>query len=279
MLNAERVSFAYDRRSPVLRDVSMSAARGEIVGILGPNGSGKTTLLKVLAGLLRPQAGRVLLDGMPVASLDRRKAAQRMSVVPQETHLAFDYSVLEVVLMGRYAHLGAFELEGPRDLAAARDALASTGTAAFERRPFESLSGGEKQRVVIAAALAQLDDGDKAPAAPKGGAYMLLDEPTASLDLRYQLDVVGLLKRLRQERQHGIIVSIHDLNLAAALCDRLVLLREGCVIVDGATRAVLTDQHIRELYGVDVEVVAHERAGHPIVVPLGRAAAGVKDPR
>jgi iron complex transport system ATP-binding protein len=279
MLTAERVSFAYDRRTPVLREVTMTASRGEIVGILGPNGSGKTTLLKVLAGLLHAQEGQVRLDGRPIASLDRRATARRMSVVPQETHLAFDYSVLEVVLMGRYAHLGAFELEGPRDFAAARNALAMTGTAAFEQRPFESLSGGEKQRVVIAAALAQLDGAKgEGGAALKGGAYILLDEPTTSLDLRYQLEIVSVLRRLHREEQHGIIVSIHDLNLAAALCDRLVLLRDGRVIGDGPTRDVLTPGHIRELYGVEADVLAHERAGHPVVVPFGRASGPAAGP-
>jgi iron complex transport system ATP-binding protein len=268
MLSAEDVFFAYDRDAPVLRGVTVSAAPGEIVGILGPNGSGKTTLLKVLAGLLRPQRGRVLLDNRPLASLDRRAIARRMSVVPQETRLAFDYSVLEVVLMGRYAHLGAFELEGPDDVAAARAALAMTGTAAFERRPFESLSGGEKQRVIIAAALAQLDRGPAAGDA--AAAYLLLDEPTASLDLGYQLEVLAVLRRLHRERRPGIVVSIHDLNLAAALCGRLVLLREGRVLADGPTREVLTPAHVRELYGVDVEVIPHEAAGHPVVVPLAR---------
>jgi iron complex transport system ATP-binding protein len=272
MLAAEDVFFAYDRDSPVLSGVTVSAAPGEIVGILGPNGSGKTTLLKVLAGLLRPQRGRVLLDNRPLVSLDRRAIARRMSVVPQETRLAFDYSVLEVVLMGRYAHLGAFELEGPDDFAAARAALAMTGTAAFERRPFESLSGGEKQRVIIAAALAQLDRGPAG--ADDEAAYLLLDEPTASLDLGYQLEVLAVLRRLHRERRPGIVVSIHDLNLAAALCNRLVLLREGRVLADGPTREVLTPAHVRELYGVDVEVIPHEAAGHPVVVPLARVGGG-----
>jgi iron complex transport system ATP-binding protein len=267
MLRADEVFFAYEPGSPVLRGVSVAAGAGEIVGILGPNGSGKTTLLKVLAGLLRPRAGRVTLDDRPLSSLDRRVIAQRMSVVPQETHLAFDYSVLEVVLMGRYAHLGAFELEGPDDFAAARSALQATGTAAFERRAFESLSGGEKQRVVIASAIAQLDRGET-------GGYLLLDEPTASLDLGYQLDIIALLRRLHRERDLGIVVSIHDLNLAAAFCDRLVLLRDGQVLADGPTRDVLTPAHVRALYGVKAEIVPHATAGHPVVIPIARSAPG-----
>jgi len=139
MLSADRVSFAYEPASPVLRAVSIEANPTEILGILGPNGSGKTTLLKVLAGLLRPQSGSVLLDGRPIAAGDRRGIARRMSIVPQETHLAFDYTVLEMVLMGRYSHLGPFELEGPEDFAAARRALRATGTERFEKRPFDEI--------------------------------------------------------------------------------------------------------------------------------------------
>jgi iron complex transport system ATP-binding protein len=273
MLAADRVSFAYERNTPVLRDVSVVADASEVVGILGPNGSGKTTLLKILAGLLHPRAGTVTLDDRPLEALDRRSIARRMSVVPQETRLAFDYTVLEMVLMGRYAHLGPFELEGPEDFIAARRALRATGTERFEKRPFESLSGGEKQRVVIASAIAQLDRGDPAVGGETGGyTYLLLDEPTASLDLGFQLDVIGLLRRLRRERQLGIIVSIHDLNLAAAFCDRLVLLRDGQVLADGATRDVLTPASIRELYGVEADVLSHPGAAHPVVVPIGRSA-------
>jgi cobalamin transport system ATP-binding protein len=302
MLRAADVSFAYEPGAAVLRDVSLAVDAREIVGILGPNGSGKTTLLKVLAGLLRPGRGRVMLDERPLAALDRRSIARWMSVVPQETRLAFDYSVLDIVLMGRYAHLGAFELEGPDDFAAARRALRATGTERFENRPFESLSGGEKQRVVIAAAIAQLDTTAARPAgtgvAPEtaglppsssgtaepprtregaraGGCterYLLLDEPTASLDLGYQLEVIGLLRQLHRTRELGIIVSIHDLNLAAAFCDRLVLLRDGQVLADGPTREVLTPARIRDLYGVEAEVLPHPAAGHPVVVPIGRSA-------
>jgi iron complex transport system ATP-binding protein len=267
LLRADNVSFAYERGAPVLTGVSLAAGAGEIVGIIGPNGSGKTTLLKVIAGLLRPERGHVTLDGRALGSLDRRAVAARMSVVPQDTHLAFDYSAIEIVLMGRYAHLGAFELEGPDDFAAARRAMEATGTAPLEARPFGALSGGEKQRVIIASALAQLDS---PPDAAGSAAYLLLDEPTASLDLGYQLELLKLLRQLHQDRRLGIIVSIHDLNLAAGLCDRLVLLRAGRVIADGPTREVLTPAGIRELYGVEADILSHGPAGHPIVVPLRR---------
>jgi iron complex transport system ATP-binding protein len=272
LLTAGNVSFAYEQRVPVLHGVSLDASSDDIVGLLGPNGSGKTTLLKVLAGILPADAGDIALDGRALAAWPRAALARRMSVVPQETHLAFDYSVLEIVLMGRYSHLGAFELEGPEDFAAARRAMRATGTAPLEMRPFASLSGGEKQRVIIASALAQLDRGDDRPQGDGNGAsYLLLDEPSASLDLGFQLELVALLKQLRRDRHLGIVVSIHDLNIAAALCSRLVLMRQGRVLAAGPTADVLTPTHIRMLYGVEAEVTTHGLAGHLVVVPLRRA--------
>src|SRR5688572_25888923 len=155
LLRAADLTFGYGE-TPVVRGVSLEVPANGFVGIIGPNGSGKTTLLRLLAGTRKPQRGSVHLDGVPLAALGRGAIARRMAVVPQETQLAFEYSVLEVVLMGRYPHLGAFEIEGPRDVALARAALAATGTLSLEARPFSTLSGGEKQRVIIAAALAQI---------------------------------------------------------------------------------------------------------------------------
>jgi iron complex transport system ATP-binding protein len=227
----------------------------------------------------------VTLDGVPVSSLSRTAVARRMAVVPQETQLAFEYSVLEVVLMGRYPHLGAFAVEGPSDLAVARRALASTGTLDLQDRAFSNLSGGEKQRVIIAAALAQLTpepvaqpfraaetvaqpfraaDSTLQPAA----AILLLDEPTAALDLKYQLSVAALLRALHRERRLAVVVSTHDLNFAASLCTTLVMLKQGRVIASGPVDEVLTPDRIRELYEVDAEVVRHPRTGHLIVTPL-----------
>ena len=276
MLEAADVRFGYGA-APVLDGVSLKVGRQGLVGVLGPNGSGKTTLLRLLAGRLRPQAGAIRLDGRAVADLPRAALARRMAVVPQETHLAFDYSVTEMVLMGRYPHLGPFELEGPRDLTIARDALAATRTLDLEARSFDTLSGGEKQRVVIASALAQLDrraENGGGPAADWSDGLLLLDEPTASLDIGYQLDIAALLRQLWHERRVTILVSTHDLNLAAGLCRELVLLKEGRVLAAGPTEAVLTTANIRELYGVEAEVRRHEAAGHLTVVPIGRVGAG-----
>jgi iron complex transport system ATP-binding protein len=184
-----------------------------------------------------------------------------MAFVPQETHLAFDYSVLEVALMGRYPHLGPFELEGPEDVAIARDALEATGTGHLAARVFATLSGGEKQRVVIASALAQQ------------AGILLLDEPTASLDLGFQIDIATLLKRLNRERGLTMIVATHDLNFAAGLCQSLVLLKDGRVLEAGPTADTLTAASIRALYGVEADVRAHAGLGHVTVVPLSRSTA------
>jgi len=229
-----------------------------MVGILGPNGSGKTTLLKLLSGTLTPTAGTIRFDRRPLADWKRRDLARRIALVPQETHAPFDFTVLDIVLMGRFPHLGTFALEGPADLAIAQQALASTGMSAFEARPFATLSGGEKQRVVIAGALAQ------------GPELLLLDEPTASLDLGHQFDVQLLLAALNGERGVTMVLSTHDLNLAAALCRHLILLRGGRVIAQGPTDAVLTPDTVRALYGVDADVQRHPVSGHLTVTPLAR---------
>src|SRR6185436_9916129 len=156
MLRAIELTVAFGAKR-VLDRVSLDVPAGALVGVLGPNGSGKTTLLRVLAGTLPPQSGRVTLDGADISKLDRRSVARRVAVVPQDTHLAFDYTVLEVALMGRYPHLGSFEVEGPADFAAAEAALEATGTLDLAQRAYTTLSGGEKQRVIIASALSQLD--------------------------------------------------------------------------------------------------------------------------
>lgn len=272
LISATDLRFAYDG-APVLHGVTMTVRPGALVGLLGPNGSGKTTLLRLLAGTARAGAGRVTMDGRDVASMSRQAVARRLAVVPQETQLAFDYTVLEIALMGRYPHLGAFELEGPRDVEIAREALAATGTAHLADRLFTTLSGGEKQRVVIASALAQFEGrGDGAPPGEATPRYLLLDEPTASLDLHYQLEIAALLRRLNDTAGLGIVVSTHDLNLAASLCNELVLLRDGRVVAHGATREVLTPHSVQALYDVHTDISFHDEAGHLTVVPLRPAA-------
>jgi iron complex transport system ATP-binding protein len=231
---------------------------------------------------------------VPLAALSRAALARRMAVVPQETHLAFDYTVAEVAMMGRYPHLGAFEIEGPRDIAVIEETLASTGTLHLKDRPFATLSGGEKQRVVIAAALAQISLDRAAFRLPparealrrtavalaKAGqaeesssGYLLLDEPTASLDLGYQLEVIALLQQLHAERRVAIVISTHDLSLAGTLCESLTLIRDGAIVADGPTDEVLTPENVRSLYGVEADIIRHA-SGHRVVIPIRRTDRG-----
>ena len=275
LLRATDVTFGYGDK-PVVRGVSLDVADDGFVGIIGPNGSGKTTLLRLLAGTRSPERGSVTLDGVPLRTLPRAVVAQRMAVVPQETQLAFEYTVLEVVLMGRYPHLGPFALEGPADIRVAREALRATGTLDLESRPFSTLSGGEKQRVIIAAALAQISPVEAGFSRPdiRGSRpdtrILLLDEPTAALDLKYQLEVASLLTSLHESHDLAVVVSTHDLNFAAGLCRTLVMLKDGRVLSNGPVDEVLTPARIRELYEVDAEVARHPRSGHLRVTPLGR---------
>ena len=259
LLWADNVSFRYAPEAPLVVDgVSVRLAAGALTGILGPNGSGKTTLLRLLSGTHRPTSGRVRLGERPLDELSRRDVARRIAVVPQETELAFEYTAIEIVLMGRHPHLGLFAVEGPDDIRIAQDAMASTGTSHLANRQFHQLSGGEKQRVVIAAALAQ------------SATLLLLDEPTASLDLGYQLEVSSLLERLNREQGVTMALSTHDLNLAASICRELILMRDGRVIATGNTASVLTPENVQRLYDVEADVHVHEITGHVTVVPVRR---------
>jgi iron complex transport system ATP-binding protein len=268
LLWADNVSFRYAAGAPLVVDgVSVRLGDSALVGILGPNGSGKTTLLRLLSGTRRPTSGRVRLGGRSLDQWSRREAARQIAVVPQETELAFEYRAIEIVLMGRHPHLGVFTVEGPDDVRIAQEALASTGTSHLAERMFHELSGGEKQRIVIAAALAQLASRSSAPSAPS---VALLDEPTASLDLGYQLEIAALLLRLNREHGVTMAISTHDLNLAASICRELILMRDGRVLAAGPTAEVLTPENVRRAYDVEADVQVNSETGHMTVVPVRR---------
>ena len=268
LLWADNVSFRYAAGAPLVVDgVTVRLADGALAGILGPNGSGKTTLLRLLSGTRKPTAGRVRLGERPLDQLSRREVARQIAVVPQETELAFEYRAIEIVLMGRHAHLGVFTVEGPEDVRIAKSAMAATGTSDLAERPFHELSGGEKQRVVIAAALAQSAN------------LLLLDEPTASLDLGYQIEVAALLQRLNQDHHVTMAISTHDLNLAASICRELILMRNGRILAAGPTSEVLTPDNIRILYDVEADIQVNSESGHITVVPVRRTIASEQQVR
>jgi iron complex transport system ATP-binding protein len=244
-----------------LRGVSLAVGAGEFVGVLGPNGSGKSTLVKALSRALRPAAGSVLLDGADIWRLGPRDVARNVAVVPQDAPAPFDFTALEVVLMGRSPHLSRLAAEGVEDLRIAREAMERTDTWAFAGRPITQLSGGERQRVTLARALAQ---------EPR---LLLLDEPTSHLDLGYQMETLERLAALNTEAGTTLVAVLHDLNLAAAFCPRLVLLSEGRVVADGAPEAVLTRERLRDVYRVDVLVQPDPVHGRPHVYPT-RGSSG-----
>lgn len=254
LLSASGVWFRY-RHEWVLRDVSLEMREGEILGILGPNASGKTTLLGVLQGILKPQRGKVLLDGEDVMGMPRRKVARTLAVVPQEMVLTQSFTVLEVALMGRHPHLGMMGFEGAQDRLIATASLQKTGCAHLAHRDVNELSGGERQRVSVARALTQQ---------PR---VLLLDEPTAYLDLKHQMELVELLGRLHREEGLTVVWVSHDLNLASLVCHRLLLLKEGKVQALGSPQEVLTEKTIWDVYGARVIVDLDPMSGAPRITP------------
>ena len=243
------------RARTALRGVSLSVAPGEVVGLVGPNGSGKTTLIRAVTGVLRPVSGEVRLLGDDSAALSSRDRALRAAVVPQEPLLPDAFTALEIVLMGRTPHLTLLQNEDAGDVAAAERAMRATATWEFADRPAGELSGGERQRVVVARALAQ-----EAP-------LLLLDEPTAHLDLGHQAGVLELMRRLCREERRGVLAVVHDLTLAAQYCDRLVLISSGEVVAQGTAAEVLRKDVLRAVYGAAVDVFPHPQTGLPVVAP------------
>lgn len=259
VLEARGLRVGYDGRE-VIREADLALLRGEFAGLIGPNGAGKTTLLKALAGRMRPEVGEVLLEGRPMAQRPRREVARMLAVVPQLSTPPFEFTVREIVAMGRTPHLSRLQGERAEDREAIERALALTDTGVLADRPVTELSGGEFQRVVIARALAQ-----EAP-------VMLLDEPAAHLDLGHQAAIFDLLVRLNREEGRSILCVSHDLNLAAQYCDRLIVLAGGATVAEGPPEDVLTEERIADLYGarVQVDVGPH---GRPRVTLLGSGGA------
>jgi iron complex transport system ATP-binding protein len=226
----------------ILRDVTLALAPGEVLTLAGPNGAGKTTLFRVASRVLRPTAGTVSLLGRPLAAYARRELARVVAVVPQDATIAFPFSVGEIVLMGRSPHLGTLGFETRDDVDRARDAMRRVGIEALADRSVLTLSGGERQLVLLARALAQ------------DARVLLLDEPTAHLDLRHRVRVAALVRELVREGRSALVVS-HDLGLAARSGDRIALLRDGQLHVLGTPREVLTPANLRAVFDVETEIL------------------------
>lgn len=253
MLTLQQVALGYGRLN-ILRDVAFAVNEGEMVGIIGPNGSGKSTLLKGICRVITPNEGRILFKGRDMGSLNRSEIARGIAVVPQTPHLPETFTAFEIVLMGRTPHLGRFRFEGYRDFDIAWRAMEITRTQPLAERTVDKLSGGQKQLLTIARAIAQ---------EPR---LMLLDEPTAHLDINYQMEILDFIRALCRDRTLTALAVLHDLNLAAQYCDRLVLLGSGGVRAVGSPREVLTEENIAQTYGARVHIAPHPLNGLPTVL-------------
>jgi iron complex transport system ATP-binding protein len=244
MIELNNVSLGYNRRA-ILQNVSMKAGPGQILGLVGPNGSGKSTLIKGMTRVIDLFSGHILIDTRDIKTINRDELARLVATVPQSPALPGAFTAFEVVLMGRTPHLGLLRYEGGKDLAVAWQAMEATHTQSFAERRVSELSGGERQRLVIARALTQQ---------PKA---MLLDEPTANLDINHQVEILNLVKSLCLEQSLTVIIALHDLNLAAQYCDWMVMLNGGKVYAQGTPLDILTAPNIKRVYGADVCVYPH----------------------
>ncbi|CAD7769152.1 Cobalamin import ATP-binding protein BtuD [Candidatus Methanoperedenaceae archaeon GB37] len=251
MLKIRNLKVCYGKRE-VLRGVNLDVEEGELLGIIGPNGSGKTTLIRAITGVIRPEDGRITSRGEDLSSWDRKTIARHIAVVPQSVSIDFEFTIEEIVLMGRTPHLNG--RENPEDYEIVRNSMRETETVHLKDRLITELSGGEIQRVIIARALAQEPE------------ILLLDEPTSHLDIRGQVEVLHLIKKLVKNGITALAV-IHDLNLAAAYCDRIALLYNGQIMAHGRPESVLTRENIQEAFKITVTVEKNKTNSTPIILP------------
>ena len=256
LLEAANISFSYDDR-PVLRDVSVTLGSGEIVALLGPNGAGKSTLLRVLLGQLESD-GQILWEGRPVRDWPRRQLSRRVAYLAQSPTIEPEQKVGEVLATGRAPYWGAFGLESAHDVRVVQDVGRQLDLTDLMTRPMAELSGGQRQRVFLGRCLVQQ------PAA------LLLDEPNTFLDLRYQVELSRRLKSLAKEQQLGVLMASHDLNLAAMVADRLILLRDGAVVAQGPPDSVLTAETVSAVYGINMRRIDPPGSRFPLIFPADK---------
>ena len=254
LIETKDLTFAYAEK-PVINDISLNFQAGEFTGVIGPNGSGKSTLLKLIGGILPSPSETVFFKNRELSHYKKKELAVSIAWIPQEKQMAFSFKVIDIVLMGRHPYLSPLSFEGKDDYQIAEDAMRQTQVLEFAQRSFNEISGGEKQRVMIASAISQKPE------------VMLLDEPTSALDIKYQIEVLSILKRLNEQENKSLILAMHDLHLASKFCKRLVLLKEGRVFCEGTPAEVLKKEILEEVYEVKVKIFLDDDDGSLIVVP------------
>lgn len=253
-ISLKDVSFAYDR-NPILKNISLDIQPGETIGVIGPNGSGKSTLIKLMGGVLQSKPGDIFFKGEDLRLLKRKTLAQSIAWIPQENPLVFPFKVSEVVLMGRHPYLSPLMFERIEDFHISRRAMEATQTLEFANRLFNEISGGEKQRVMIASALAQEPE------------MMLLDEPTSALDLKHQMQILNILKQLNETRGVTLVMALHDLHLASKFCKRTILLQKGQIVRDGAPDEVMQKDILEKVYDVKIKIFRDQEDGSIMISP------------
>ncbi len=259
MLKVENLSCRIKEKN-ILTKVDLHVKEGEFVGIIGPNGSGKSTFLKNIYKVLKPWEGTVKLMGEDLVAMSNREMAQKIAVVIQEQESSFDFTVEEVIMMGRHARKKMLETENEKDREMLKEVLEATGLYDIREQSFTTLSGGEKQRAFIARSLIQ------------DTPCLILDEPTNHLDIKYQLELMDLVKG----RKKTVVAVIHDLNIAAMYCDRIYALKEGTIVAEGTPEEVLTQEFIREVYEVDAEIIKDSRGQRRIIYHSGKQIPDIK---
>jgi len=254
LIETKGLTFAY-AEEPVLRDISLTLQAGEFTGVIGPNGSGKSTLLKLIGGILPSPSETVFFKNLELSHYKKKELAVSIAWIPQEKQMAFPFKVIDIVLMGRHPYLSPLSFEGEDDYRIAEEAMKQTQVLEFAHRSFNEISGGEKQRVMVASAISQKPE------------VMLLDEPTSALDIKYQIEILSILKQLNEAESKSLILAMHDLHLASKFCKRLVLLKEGQVFCEGTPAEVLKKEILEEVYEVKVKIFKDNQDGSLLVVP------------
>ncbi|MBU5437857.1 ABC transporter ATP-binding protein [Tissierella sp. MSJ-40] len=254
-LKVNDIEFGYDREL-VLKGISFNIEKGKFISIIGPNGSGKSTLLKTLNNLYKPTKGNIFIEGNEISSLKGKDLAKRIALVPQNTNIDYDFTVEDIVLMGRHPYKGRFQKENQNDYSIIDESLKMTNTLHLKDRPITEISGGERQRVIIAKALAQRPT------------IILLDEPTSHLDINHQIDILNLLKNLNKEKGTTIILVIHDINLAARYSDEIILLNDGVVLGIGKPEEVITTTNVETAYNLNVVIDRNKYTNSLYLTPV-----------